>query len=338
VPDWHGRYYVLSLVDMWTHAFASIGPRTTGTAPRRFGIASPRRSGDAMPPGVLPISAPTDGVRITAQVRLGSDPAATRHVQDGLRLTRRGDGPPPRDPGRPELRPAEGVAQLDAVGARPFLAELDALLATNPPPPADRPLVARLRAMRVLPPADDPSHDFALALEQGLERARTRIHQAALPLSDHGRGRWRMRQGARDHADHLARAAAAYAGLETMTEGDEVSASIDEDRDGRPLHGGSRYELRFDVDRPPPVHGFWSLSAYGDDGCRARLGSDDGLTISADGALTVHVQPRPPSASEQRSNWLAIPAGPFRLVLRLFWPTGDVLARRWTPPPVVRVA
>jgi hypothetical protein len=259
-------------------------------------------------------------------------------VQDGLRLARPGGGPPPHDSGAAQLRPAEAVAQLDAIGARSFLSELEALIMTNPPPAADRPLVARLRAAGVLPPGDDPSLEFSLALEQGLERARARIHQAALPLSGHARGRWRVRQGARVHADHLARAAAAYAGLETMTEGDEVSASIDEDRDGRPLHGDSRYELRFDVDRPPPVHGFWSLSAYGDDGCRARLGSDDGLTICTDGALTVRVQPRPPAASEQRSNWLAIPAGPFRLVLRLFWPTGDVLARRWTPPPVTRVA
>jgi hypothetical protein len=335
VPDWHGRYYVLTLVDMWAHAFASLGPRTTGTGARRFAIGGPRRTGDALPPGVLPISAPTDGVRIAGQTRLGSDPVAARRVQDGLRLQRIGGGAELRDPGGAQLSPAEGVAQLDAIEAHTFLSELDALLVANPPPAADRPLLARLRTARVLSPCE--GREFSLALERGLECARARIHQAALPLSAHALGRWRVRLGARHHADHLARAAAAYSGLETTTAGDEVSASVDEDRDGRPLHGDSRYELRFDVDRPPPVHGFWSLAAYGDGGCRARLGSDDGLTISPNGALTVHVQPRPPVASEQRPNWLAIPAGPFRLVLRLFWPTGDVLAQRWTPPALTRV-
>jgi hypothetical protein len=92
-------------------------------------------------------------------------------------------------------------------------------------------------------------------------------------------------------------------------------ATVDEDRDGRPLHGGARYELRFDVDRPPPVHGFWSLAVLGDGGCRARLGSDDGLTVSEDGSLTIHVQPRPPAAREQRrelarDSGRAVPARP----------------------------
>jgi hypothetical protein len=49
------------------------------------------------------------------------------------------------------------------------------------------------------------------------------------------------------------------------------------------------------------------------------------------------VQPRPPVAREQRANWLAIPVGPFRLVLRMFWPAGDALAQRWAPPAISRV-
>jgi hypothetical protein len=343
VPEAHGQYYVLSLIDMWARVFASIGPRTTGSAARRFVIAGPRFVGDTPPAGILPITAPTDGVRIAGQTRLELGAGSTWRLQDGLRLEHPAGGGLPYqraelpDPGGPELRSTEGVAHLDTIGAPAFLAELEVLLAANPPPLSDHGLLARLRAAGVLPLDRAPDHDVSLALERGFEAARARIHDAAIPLSAHPRGRWRVRPGARGDLDHLGRAAAAYAGLETAAAGDEISATVDEDRDGRPLHGGARYELRFDVDRPPPVHGFWSLAAVGDGGCRARLGSDDGLTVSEDGSLTIHVQPRPPAAREQRANWLAIPAGPFRLVLRMFWPTGDVLAQRWTPPALSRV-
>ena len=38
VPDTHGRYYVMSMIDLWTNAFASIGARTTGTGAGAYAI------------------------------------------------------------------------------------------------------------------------------------------------------------------------------------------------------------------------------------------------------------------------------------------------------------
>jgi hypothetical protein len=57
-----------------------------------------------------------------------------------------------------------------------------------------------------------------------------------------------------------------------------------------------------------------------------------------DGSLSVYVQPRPPAARDRRTNWLPAPDGRFQLVLRLFWPMTDALARGWSPPPLTRVA
>jgi len=47
VPDTKGRYYVFSVMNMWTDVFASIGKRTTGTAPGNFLIAGPNWQGTA---------------------------------------------------------------------------------------------------------------------------------------------------------------------------------------------------------------------------------------------------------------------------------------------------
>ena len=47
VPDTKDRYYVFSMMNMWTDVFGSVGKRTTGTAPGNFLIAGPNWQGTA---------------------------------------------------------------------------------------------------------------------------------------------------------------------------------------------------------------------------------------------------------------------------------------------------
>ena len=47
VPDTKDRYYVFSIMNMWTDVFGSAGKRTTGTAPGNFLIAGPNWKGTA---------------------------------------------------------------------------------------------------------------------------------------------------------------------------------------------------------------------------------------------------------------------------------------------------
>jgi hypothetical protein len=51
VPDTKDRYYVMSLMEMWTNVFGSVGKRTTGTAPGKFLIVGPNWQGTA-PAGI----------------------------------------------------------------------------------------------------------------------------------------------------------------------------------------------------------------------------------------------------------------------------------------------
>ena len=113
------------------------------------------------------------------------------------------------------------------------------------------------------------------------------------------------------------------------------------DGNGDRLDGRNRYRLV--LDSPPPADAFWSLTVYGTPGPlianpldRYAIGDrTPGLARGDDGAVTISLQHDEPA--EGTSNWLPVPAGPFHLMMRLYWPQPPVLEGRWMPPPVERV-
>ena len=333
VADTHGRYYVLSLTDMWTTVFASIGARTTGTGAGRYAIGLRGMDGSALPEDVMPITSPTRHVRIAGETCLERRDTEAEHtaIRDSYVLTSlngRSDPPPAGD----LAPPAELVDRLDA---RSFFRLAGRLLADNPPRARDRALLKRARGLGLLTDHEAPwlGDDSGLqhAVEEATHRARATVRAQAESAMGEARGNWHIEyQRGRFGTDYLRRAAAAIAPLGADVPEDSLPAHTRSDAEGLPLSGSHRYLLRFGPDTPPPVHGFWALSVPGEG---VSLGDRDGLKVDADGSLPILIQRDRPERA-LRSNWLPAPPGDFSLVLRLYWPRDEVLARRWTPPAV----
>jgi len=335
VPETHGRYHLMSMIDMWTSAFASVGTRTTGSAAGRYAIGRRGMSGSALPDGVLPIVSPTRYVRIAGQTCLESSEgeADVKAVENGYGLTPLGGPCAPPSAGDP-ASPAELVARLDA---RSFFRLAASLLADNPPRAQDRDAMERAGRLGLFAGGEDAwmrgDPGLRRAVEHGTSRGRAIVRARAAATMGEPCGHWHIdyRRG-RFGTDYVSRAAAASAPLGADVPEDALPALTRTDADGRPLTGANRYVLRFGPDAPPPVHGFWALAVQG---ALASRGDRDGLTVDGDGSLPIHIQrERPPRA--RRSNWLPAPPGAFTLVLRLYWPRDEVLTRRWTPPAVTR--
>jgi hypothetical protein len=152
-------------------------------------------------------------------------------------------------------------------------------------------------------------------------------------------------RGPRFDDDYLLRAAVAKEQIYVTVPEEALYPVAAVDADGRPLSGEHAYRIAFDARALPPADAFWSLTMYMTEGHplvpnpigRYAIGDRTaGLVTEPDGSLAIHVQCAAPPRDEH-VNWLPAPAGPFRLMMRLYWPRASALDGSWVPPPVERV-
>jgi len=112
---------------------------------------------------------------------------------------------------------------------------------------------------------------------------------------------------------------------------------------GRRFSGEHVYRLHFPSGQLPPNYAFWSLTATDIVGYmvsnpigRSSVDDHSGLVTNADGSVDILLQPQEPSGPSQ--NWLPIPIGRFKLMLRAYLPGAAIVDGSYEVPPVVRVS
>ncbi|MEJ2889533.1 DUF1254 domain-containing protein [Actinomycetospora aeridis] len=354
MPDSGGRYYLLPMLDMWTDVFAAPGWRTTGTAASRFVIAPPGWTGEP-PAGAQVLRATTSVAWMIGRTQTDgpADYAAVNAFQDGLALTRLDGGAPPTTV-RPSVAPAgldlgrEPLEIVNGLDGVEFFAYASRLLALHPPHATDFAVLARMAAIGIIPGQEfdaaglDP--DRVVALNGGAKAALELLHAGIARTGRFANG-WTINtevMGVYGN-DYLKRAIVAMVGLGANAPEDAVYPLALTDADGAPIVGEKDYVQHFAADQLPPVKAFWSVTMYDADSFQApnpldrfALGDRDPLHRNPDGSIDLYYGPTDPGG-EQTANWLPAPAGPLRIMLRLYAPAPAVLDGAWAPPPVAVV-
>ena len=368
VPDTNDRYYVLQFVDAWTHNFAYIGRRATGTKEGLFLLAGPGWRGE-VPDGVTLVQSPTNIFHIVGRYAVDGEadvPAARALMEDTWvtplsRYPEQADNSE-REFGDWELAPFNQVVSDGLIWWEKFRAWSQLF----PPPAAERDYIQKFAPLGLLvedSPYIEPDPSLAQLLQAGQQAGQKLIEDNSQAAGEQVNG-WAMithvfdysldsfevgtidepewKIADRDKA-HVVRAVAALVGMWGNHAYEAAYAMLWTDEHGEKLNGGRRYLLHFvDV---PPAEAFWSLTMY--DSVKFYLVANPinrysigdrtpGIQYNDDGSLDIYLQHTSPGP-ELESNWLPAPAGDFRPTLRMYQPGAAVFDGSWLPPSIKRL-
>lgn len=343
LPNTHGRYISVTLIDSAGEAFASFGSRTDDHLAGDVMLAGPSWRG-RIRPGLRVLRTPCDCVwavsRIVAR-GVPDHPTVEGFAAEQSLILVHGT-----DATAPDAGPWAGLDVLD-------LAAVQQLAQMEPPTlfhrlrqlidRAPQPVQERLsRAVRERLALLDARGQTAARTDEALLRGfadgwnaiqEARRAAVAEPLRE-----WTSGAQTTGAARPVERAAVVLGALGGPLREDILTLRCNADESGRPLSGEEQYRLVMPAARLPPALSAWRLTAPPRSGQASGdvIGDHCALVTTPDGSVELLVQKDPP-LRRQQVNWLRAPEGPFELYLRLYGPTSETLDGSWRMAAVERL-
>lgn len=360
VPAVKDRYYVFQFVDLFTHNFAYVGTRTTGTESGDYLFVGPDYKGE-IPQGKFKKIFHVESQLATGigrtQLLNSKDLPNVIKIQNQYKLISLskflGTPQPPK------------VHEINWVALNPkdfedvnFIKYLNTYLnLVKPFNEEDAEDIARFEKIGIKPGApfnsSQLSEEIVKAINQGVQEGIAAIKEKAAHISEQKNG-WNMMDPFGNRAfykkDRLLRSAAVMVGIYGNDKIEAFYPVAYVDKEGQTLNGKTnKYKLHFSKDEIPPAKYFWSITMYDKsaDGTGGYLikntinrflinSTTNGLVYDKDGGLTIYIQNQKPDKT-QESNWLPAPAEEFYLMARIYGPKESALNGTWAPPAIEKV-
>lgn len=357
VPDVpESRYYSLQFIDMYTHNFAYVGSRETGSAAGKYLLTGPDWIGEvpAGIDGVIRSETQFAFVLYRTQLFDETDLDEVKNIQSKYQvqtLSQFTNVPAPSPiPPVDFIHPLGPQAQKESPG---FFAILNFLLKFAPTHSSEVALMERFARHGIgagLPfDPDSLGEDQRAAVASGISEAWKTFSTFKKEQVDTGKRNSSDGFGSREFLknDYLTRMSSAILGIYGNSKDEANYPIYFVDSEGKPLDASShRYEVTFAPGQLPPVHAFWSMTMYelpaslltANPINRYLINSpmEASLARDKDDNVTLYIQHASPG-KDKECNWLPAPAGPFFLVLREYWPKKAALDGTWKAPQAVRV-
>jgi len=359
VPDFGDRFWTFPVYDARTDQMSELG-RQYDTRPGFYMVVGPNWNGKT-PSGIagvvrsstnFAVTMPRIFMKDTPEDRAALQPAL-RQIQfyplsqfNGKMKTKDWSKLPTFPVPKEEKRPEYSTTQPPWVDPATFFDQLPAVMKQVPPMPGEEGLYAQIGSV-LDAAAKDPEvmktlRETAFAADKELIAPLMAWRFNGQPA---GNGWTSPANNAAFGFDYYHRAGAVKADPYDNKRNETMYFYTDNDSQRQQLMGESSYIVTFPKGQLPPVKGFWSLTLYNEEKFffpnplnRFSLGTKNkALKYAADGSLTLYLGSKSPGG-ENEANWIPAPAGPFSLILRLYWPEAPVLNGKWLPPEVKKTS
>jgi len=354
VPEIDDRYYSFQMIDIFTHNFAYVGSRVTGTNPVTFMITGPKWEGD-IPGGVDKVFKSESNFvfalgRTAVNSELPGDLEKVLEIQNQYIARSLSEY---LEIQAPEAKGYEGFPPYSAEQAisAGFIEYFNFLLSELVIHPTEVSLIERFGLIGIAPgesfDAQELDPQIRAAIEDGISDALDEIISSVETI-DRVENGWTLPGSlfgnrTRMQGNYFARAVGAYSGLYAVDLEEAFYPSCFVDSYGEyPDASEHNYVLWFSAESIPPVEplGFWSITMYDVDQYliknpinRYSIGDRSNLSFNEDGSLTIYIQHESPGASRE-PNWLPAPSGCFSVMLRMYLPSPEALDPLYCPPPL----
>jgi hypothetical protein len=303
------RYYSVQLIDLYTHNFAYLGKRTTGSKGGSFLIAGPAWRGEK-PVGIVEVvRCETEFAYALYRTQLfgPDDLGKVKRVQSGYRVRTLG-----AFLGRPAPTPAPAVdwpmPEPDTMTQTPAIFRyLNFVLGFAPTVPSETGLMARFARIGVgagLPFEETKlSAGMRKALEDGIADGVKEFQAFKTAEIDTKKVSSADLFGTRAYLEnnYLHRYAGAKLGIYGNSGEEAIYPAYFVDADGAPLDAAqNRYVLEFDNGKLPPANAFWSVTMY--DGGRSFWSTTGSNGTSSTRRCCRSSRPIPAAASRSTSS------------------------------------
>ncbi|HEY1681472.1 MAG TPA: DUF1254 domain-containing protein [Candidatus Tumulicola sp.] len=337
------RYYSAQFVDQYTYNIAYAGTRTTGNGGAKILIVGPDWKGPTPSAITKVVRFDTEFglVGIRTQLFGPSDLDNVRKIQAGYTVqslsSYLGTTAPPAAPAvdwLPPLTPAEERTSPQAFNLLAFILQF------CPTRPSEVALRQSFASIGIVPGKPFDAGSRASSYVAGMAAGQKGIDTARAAVT-----------GTNDlfgtpeemHDNYLNRAVGAQYGILGNSVAEAQYFGITKSSNGQPLSGSANYTIHFAKGEFPPARAFWSVTLYNlpqqllvaNPISRYLINSPmlPSLKLDNDGGLTIYIQSTSPGTNEE-SNWLPAPAGPFFMILRVYWPKESAINGQWKPPLV----
>ena len=362
LPDAQDRYYLFPMLDGWTDVFQVPGKRTTGTGPQTFAITGPGWKG-TLPAGVKEYKSPTALVWLLGRIYCTGTPEdyeAVHKLQDQISVVPLSSYGKPYTPPPGTVDPSIDMKtavreQVNALSVDEYFNLLAKLMKDNPPAAADKPMVAKMAKLGIVPGQPFSTDNlgplakdaFSLVPKMGVDRIMRWMKEGIIAgdLKYHEGWMYTTDTGIYG-TKYLQRALVTAIGLGANRPQDAIYPTSEGPTILGSYTGQKKYVMRFNQGELPPVNGFWSLTMYDADYFfvanplnRYSISARQDLKPNADGSVDLYIQNESPG-TDKESNWLPAPKDKFVLMMRLYWPkttTPSILDGTWKIPQVKAV-